>query len=251
MSDIYAAPTADVTRQVGGERTGGNIEDAIEGNIEIDFMSTMNEAWDSLKGFKTHCLFAWLIYIVAAIVVGMLSLPVVAAFLSLGIDETTAEILDYFVQTMLGALTYPMMAGITIMGIRHACGKPVTASSIFAYFHRIPGILLWIVLWYLLVSLGLALFVLPGIYLIFAYSFSLVLMIEKDISAWQALEISRKAVTRLWFRTTGFMLLCTFLIILGLLLLVIPLIWILPWLSLAYALIYLKLFGAEAATLAD
>ena len=31
----------------------------------------------------------------------------------------------------------------------------------------------------------------------------------------------------------------------------IPLIWIVPWVSLAYALLYFKLFGAEGATLAD
>jgi uncharacterized membrane protein len=81
--------------------------------------------------------------------------------------------------------------------------------------------------------------------------FSLPLMIEKDIGAWQALEISRKAVTRLWFRATGFLLLIILLVSLGIVLLVVPLIWVLPWVSLAYAILYFKLFGAESETLAD
>ena len=38
---------------------------------------------------------------------------------------------------------------------------------------------------------------------------------------------------------------------LGMIPLGIPLIWIVPWVSLAYALLYFKLFGAEGATLAD
>ena len=38
---------------------------------------------------------------------------------------------------------------------------------------------------------------------------------------------------------------------LGIIPLTIPLIWIVPWVSLAYAMIYFKLFGAEAQTLAD
>jgi len=110
-------------------------------------------------------------------------------------------------------------------------------------------------LWYLLMSvlifLGFLLLILPGIYLAFAYMFSLPLMIEKEIGAWQALEISRKAVTRVWFRATGFLILIMLLVSLGTILLVLPLIWILPWISLAYAMLYFKLFGAEPQTLAD
>jgi hypothetical protein len=41
------------------------------------------------------------------------------------------------------------------------------------------------------------------------------------------------------------------LVSLGIILLVFPLIWILPWVSLAYAMLYFKLFGAEPQTLAD
>ena len=41
------------------------------------------------------------------------------------------------------------------------------------------------------------------------------------------------------------------LVTLGMIPLGIPLIWIVPWVSLAYALLYFKLFGAEGATLAD
>ena len=76
-------------------------------------------------------------------------------------------------------------------------------------------------------------------------------MIEKDMSAWQALEVSRKAVTHIWFRATGFLLLIMLLLTLGMIPLGIPLIWILPWVSLAFALVYFKLFGAEGETLAD
>ena len=59
----------------------------------------------------------------------------------------------------------------------------------------------------LMIIIGFILLVIPGIYLSFAYMFSLPLMIEKDLTAWQALEVSRKAVTRIWFRATGFLLL--------------------------------------------
>jgi hypothetical protein len=78
---------------------------------------------------------------------------------------------------------------------------------VFSYFHRIPGAILWYFLMTLMILLGYILLIIPGIYLSFAYMFSLPLMIEKDMTAWQALEVSRKAVTRIWFRATGFLLL--------------------------------------------
>ena len=55
----------------------------------------------------------------------------------------------------------------------------------------------------------------------------------------------------MWFRATGFLILISLILTLGMIPLGIPLIWFVPWLTLAYALLYFKLFGAEARTLAD
>jgi uncharacterized membrane protein len=137
------------------------------------------------------------------------------------------------------------------MGIRHSQRKSVSAGSVFNYFHRAPGAILWYFLYMLMIMLGYLLLILPGIYLSFAYMFSLPLMIEKDIGAWQALEVSRKAVTHIWFRATGFLMLISLLLTLAMIPLGIPLIWVLPWVTLAFALVYFKLFGAEGDTLAD
>jgi len=145
----------------------------------------------------------------------------------------------------------PMMVGITIMGIRHSQGRSVSAGSIFNYFHRAPAAILWYFLMTLLIMLGYLLLILPGIYLSFAYMFSLPLMVEKNLGVWTALEVSRKAVTRIWFRAAGFLVLISLLIALGIIPLGIPLIWIVPWVTLAFAMLYFKLFGAESQTLAD
>ena len=47
------------------------------------------------------------------------------------------------------------------------------------------------------------------------------------------------------------LMLIMLLITLGMIPLGIPLIWIAPWVTLAYAMLYFKLFGAESQTLAD
>lgn len=251
MSDIYATPEADLAYHDRSERSGGNVEDAIAGNIEIGMLETLGEAWRTLKGFKLKCHIATVIWLIVYLVAALISVPIVIGLVAMGADEATSSILASLVQIVAIAATMPMIAGITIMGVRHAQKKSVSPSSVFNYFHRIPGAILWYILMSLMIMLGYILLIIPGIYLSFAYMFSLPLMIEKDMTAWQALEVSRKAVTRIWFRATGFLLLIILLVTLGMIPLTIPLIWIIPWVSLAYAMVYFKLFGAEAETLAD
>jgi hypothetical protein len=251
MHDIYATPTADVTPRVNSARAGGNIDAAIAGDIEVSMLQTLGEAWRGLEGFKLKCHIAMSIWFLAYLLAILISLPVFFGLAALGADQATASMIGSFVQLAATSATMPMMVGITILGIRHAQGKPVAAGSILNYLQRAPAAILWYLLMTLMISLGYLLLILPGIYLSFAYMFSLPLMIEKDLGAWSALEVSRKAVTRVWFRATGFLLLIMLLVTLGMIPLGIPLIWILPWVTLAYAMLYFKLFGAEAKTLAD
>ena len=251
MGDIYATPESDVSQRPRSDREGGNIQDAIDGNIEINMLETLGEAWRGMKGFKLKCHIATAIWFVVYLLAALISIPVTFGLVELGADEATAALIASLVQIIAIAVTMPMMVGITIMGIRHARGKSVSAGSIFGYFHRSPAAILWYFVMTLMLVIGYLLLILPGIYLSFAYMFSLPLLVEKDIGVWRALEISRKAVTRIWFRATGFLLLIMLLLALGTIPLGIPLIWILPWVTLAYALVYFKLFGAEARTLAD
>jgi uncharacterized membrane protein len=251
VDDIYATPESDLAKRRSGERRGGSVEDAIAGNIEVNMLETLGEAWRDLKGFKLKCHIASAIWFAVYLVALLISIPVVFGLAAMGADEQSASIIASLVQLVAIAVTMPMMVGIMVMGIRHSQRKPVSAGSIFNYFHRAPGAILWYFLCMLMIMLGYLLLIIPGIYLSFAYMFSLPLMIEKDMGAWQALEVSRKAVTRIWFRATGFLLLISLLLALGMIPLGIPLIWILPWVTLAFAMVYFKLFGAEGETLAD
>ena len=251
MGDIYATPEADLAQTQAGSRGGGNVEDAIAGNIEVRIFDTLGEAWRNLKGFKLKCHIATVLWFVVYLVASLISIPIVFGLVAVGADEGTAGILAWIVQIVAISATMPMIVGITVMGIRHYQGKPVSSSQVFAYFHKIPSAILWYILMTVMIMLGYLLLILPGIYLSFAYMFSLPLMVEKDMSAWRALETSRKAVTRFWFRGAGFLMLIVLLILIGSIPLGIPLIWIVPWTSLSFSILYFKLFGAEAQTLAD
>jgi len=104
---------------------------------------------------------------------------------------------------------------------------------------------------YLLIIIGLVLFILPGIYLAVAFSMALPLVIDKGMTPWQALMTSRKAMTHKWFSLFGFFLICVLVTIAGVLALFVGLVWAVPLTSLGYAIIYRDVFGVEAKTLED
>jgi uncharacterized membrane protein len=251
MNNIYATPESDLSYDSPSDRAGGRIEDAIAGNIEISMTGTMGEAWRNLKGFKLKCHVAFLLYFIIAILAAFVSLPIIFGLTAIGADVNTATILGSIVQTIASLAIMTMFMGIHIMGMRHAENKSVSAGSIFGYFNKAPTVLLCYLIMMIMIILGIVLLILPGIYLMYAYMFSLPLVVEKNMSAWRALETSRKVLTRVWFRFFGLLLLLMLINIIAMIPLGIGMIWTIPWSVLTISMVYTKLFGAEPHTLAD
>jgi hypothetical protein len=57
-----------------------------------------------------------------------------------------------------------------------------------------------------LTFLGVCICVVPAIYLKIAWSFALALVIDKRLEFWSAMELSRKVVTRVWFKVLALIL---------------------------------------------
>jgi len=251
MNNVYATPEADLNYTSTSGRAGGSIEDAISGNIEISMTGTMGEAWRSLKGFKMKCHVAFLLYFIIAIGAAFASAPAIIGFTAIGADLQTATILGSVIQMVASIVVMPMFMGIHIMGMRHAENKSVSAGSIFGYFNKIPAIFLCYLMMIIMIMLGTVLLILPGIYLMYAYMFAMPLVVEKNLPAWRALEISRKALTRTWFRFFGLVLLLMLINVIAMIPLGIGMIWSIPWSVLTMSMVYTKLFGAEPHTLSD
>ena len=251
MENVYATPEADLRRATTGERTGGNIEDAIAGNIEVGMLETLGEAWRKLKGFKLTCHVAILVYFLIAVLAVVVSFAIEWSISQIGIDPVAVVILGTLLQMVVGVVSYPVFVGIHILGMRHAEDRSIATGMTLRYFNKIPVLLGCYLLMMIMILIGLVLLVIPGIYLMFAYMYAMPLIVEKNMSAWQALEVSRKAITKVWFRFVGLIFLIGIINLLAMIPLGIPMIWTIPWAVLAMAMVYTKLFGAEAQTLAD
>jgi len=250
MADIYATPEADLAQNIEADRAGGSIDDAIAGNFEVNMLETLGEAWRGLKGFKLKCLIALALYIAVFIGLGI-AFGVFAGIVSrTGADPSVIGILSIVFQLVITVVALPMSIAVMVMAMRHANSKSVSAGEIFRHFGVMGSLLLAYILMSILIMLGLVLLVLPGIYLMFAYIFSMPLVVEKKMGAWHALETSRKATTKVWFRLVGLMLLVSLINLLGMVT-IIGWIWTVPWTILTFSMVYQKIFGVEAHTLAD
>ena len=153
---------------------------------------------------------------------------------------------DSLIQQLLLSPLAPLGIGFGLLGIRAAMGRDISISTLFEpYSMAIPLIVMYI-LELLLTTLGLILFLLPGIYLSVAYAFAPILMIEKDMGVWESLEASRKAVTAYWWRFFFLNLAIGLLVVLGVLT-IIGLIWVIPMILIALGLVYTATFEDSAA----
>ncbi|MDH3389479.1 MAG: DUF975 family protein [Gammaproteobacteria bacterium] len=251
MADIYATPEADLAQGIEADRAGGNIDDAVAGNFQVNMLETLGEAWRGLKGFKLKCHIAlalyFLVFLGVAIAFGALTFVLAQS----GADQSVIEILGFVFQIAITIVALPMGFAIMIMALRHANQKSVSAGEIFRHFDVIGSLFVAYLIQTIFVVIGLLLLVLPGIYLMFAYMYAMPLIVEKKMGPWQALETSRKTLTRVWFRFFGLMLLITLINLLGAIPLGLGWIWTIPWSVLAMAMVYQKIYGVEAHTLSD
>jgi hypothetical protein len=94
----------------------------------------------------------------------------------------------------------PLIGGLYNYYLKLMRGQPADLGDAFAGFGSafLPLLLAYIVS-SVLTCLGFLCCVLPGIYLGVAWKFTLPLVIDKRLSFWEAMELSRKTVTRQWW----------------------------------------------------
>jgi len=100
----------------------------------------------------------------------------------------------------------------------------------------------------LLFGVGLLLLILPGIYLLVAwFFFTPLLVMDKRLEFWPAMELSRKVVTRHWWQFFGLLLLQLLVLLAGLIALGVGVFIALPIITAATVYAYEDIFGRPAA----
>lgn len=236
-SNPYKAPDSALETPNEGP-VGGSLENALAGNFTWTIGGVISEAWKLQSGAKLPFWGAFILYYAVVFALAFVLGWVFPALLGGVLTELLSQII-------IGLVTWPMMAGLTMMAVKRAAGLPIRATMIFDYYPRTLPIFLLYLAMTILIGIGFVLLVLPGIYLAIAFSVAVPLMLEKNLGVLEALETSRKVITKCWFRVFGLVLLMTLITAVSALPLGIGLIWTLPMMMLIFGIIYRDMFGVN------
>ncbi|ABC27749.1 predicted integral membrane protein [Hahella chejuensis KCTC 2396] len=248
MSDVYSTPQSNLTPERSGDRRWGSLEDGVNGNYHFRVGELISEAWERTSGAKLTIILAGIVYFAV-----MFGVSLVMGFVIgiVGPDSGgAAVVLAILNQVVVTAVSLPLGMGLFMLGLKRSVDAPLNVGEVFNYFHKALPLLLTAILMYVMLFIGFLLLVLPGIYLMFSYYLALPLVIEKNLSPWQALEASRKAVTKRWFAVFGLFLLLGLINFVAMIPLGIGLIWTIPMTMICYGALYRNVFGVEDQTMA-
>jgi|GEM_PF-3032853 len=145
----------------------------------------------------------------------------------------------------------PLMGGFLLYFLKKIRGEKATIETVFCGFSSrflhlflggfVTGLLTW---------LGFICLILPGIYLMIAWAFTLPLVADKQLDFWSAMELSRKVVTKHWWKFLGFAIVLLLLAFAGVLAFFIGLLVTLPLVLAALMYAYEDVFGGLKQTAA-
>ncbi len=211
---------------------------------DFDIIAIIKEGFIRIEGVKLTFIKAFFIYTLITIIVQV----VLSIFFPSPPPPAEPNYLNQLIVALLSyPILMPLIAGIIMLAVKYSRREDIALNTLFNYYHLAGKLSLAGIFIYIMTLIGFLLLILPGIYLSIAYVFTLPLIVDKEMDIWDAMETSRKAVTKHWFKVFGLFILLSLIMALGALALGIGLIWAVPLLFVTlYGLLYPLIFdGVE------
>lgn len=190
-------------------QVGGSLDKAVKGEYNIDVKGILKEAWTTTSksriAINVGLLFTLSIGVVVTLIVSHYLGGIEAVFQ----DQQSSALLNILVTLVV----YPFLVGVEMMGVFHAVGLKTNAKLVFAFLKRGSWVAICALLTSTMVTMGITLFVIPGVYLAVALSLVLPLVVEKRFSPLKAITLSLQATRYQWFNLFAIYLVLIFLLI--------------------------------------
>jgi len=189
-----------------GNNAAAMAREILARDYSLNIRSCVRRSWNLLKGEF------WPFVGITALIMALMGFASSIGGTSLSHGENTFEI-----GSALGMLVAgPLMGGLLFYFLKKLRHEPATVELAFCGFsHRFLHLFLAGFATVLLTWLGFICLVLPGVYLLVAWLFTLPLVVDKQLDFWSAMELSRKVVTKHWFKFLGFGLVLCLLMVVG------------------------------------
>jgi hypothetical protein len=144
----------------------------------------------------------------------------------------------------LSYLVYgPLMAGLTIVPLRLAKGRPQPFGKFFDGFKAFLPLFLLSIVMGVLIWVGAMLLIIPGIYLAIAWTWANLLVIDRGMDFWPAMAASMKVVNKNFWGTLGWLVVSGFMAGLGVVACGLGLLITIPWFYCMQVAAYRDIFG--------
>lgn len=229
--DVPPVPPPAARSHVKREQTYGS-----DGRFTVGAL--ISRSWELTNGVKGPILGGLAVmYGVSMVIVSVIT------FLIMVVNVDENGLLANLFNIVNSVLSMIFTAGIMYMGVLRANGKPVAWRDVFAGFPLSGQIIVASLLQMVLVMIGFALLILPGIYLMVGYMMTFPLMIDRSMTPWQAMEASRKAIHKVWWKIFGLYLVMILILLISTIPLGIGLIWTAPMSVVLCGMVYVMLFN--------
>ncbi len=131
-------------------------------------------------------------------------------------------------------VTPPLIAGFHI-GFYYANHNKLSFDKFFKGFNFFMPLFLFSIVSSIFIILGFFAFIIPAIYLSVAYLFTTFFIVFHEKDFWEAMELSRKIITKNWFAFLGFGIIMGLISLAGAMFMIVGALFTLPF---SYALIY-------------
>lgn len=175
---------------------GGSIEKAEKGEYNLDVKAILTEAWQITQHSRLAINMGFLFCVFVGMVVSLLLIPYLGDVETVLADPQSSWLFNLVATIVLS----PFIGGIEMIGVYHSAKLKSHSRLVFAFLSRGSLVAICALMTSSLSSLGLTLFIIPGIYLMVALSLTSPLVIEKRLSPLQAIIVSLKATRFQWFK---------------------------------------------------
>jgi len=206
----------------------------------LNIRSCVRRGWKLLKGEF------WPFVGITALMLALFSFA--SSFTGVSVQHGPAGHDSFEITSVVAMLVWgPLTGGLVFYFLKKIRGEPATVETAFCGFgNRFLHLFLAGFVTSLLTWLGFLCLLLPGVYLLAAWMFTLPLVMDKRLDFWSAMELSRKVVTKHWFKFLGFGIVLMLLEFAGMLALVVGVFVMSPLVLAALMYAYEDIFGGTA-----